>query len=224
MEEADYKGVTYSVDGIKKTMKYENGYGIVNIAANKTAVISGIPVGTMVDIAEDAHDFHEKVSITPNTSTEITIDKETGEPGVESEVVNKRKLGELDLSKVIDYKSGVSAEAGDEDVTFPFTVTLTSTDFNIADYITTGNPGGTAGAEVPGLRGADRPEQGLRGDVRILPAVQAGERRGPEAGADGQAGDGDPGGGRHHPAGLCERRDEAGGDEGGLRAGAAQPV
>ena len=147
MEEADYKGVTYSVDGIKKTMKYENGYGIVNIAANKTAVISGIPVGTMVEIAEDDHEFHEKVSITPSTSTEITIST-PDKPSVDGIVVNKRKLGKLDLSKKIDYKPGVSAEAGDEDVTFPFTVTLTSTDFNIADYITTGNPGGTPSVKV----------------------------------------------------------------------------
>ena len=143
MEETDYKGVSYSVSGDIRKMGYRDGYGIIVIKADETAVISGIPVGTMVDVTEDDHKFHEKVRITPDTSTEIVIDKETGEPGVEREVVNKRKLGELDLSKVITYKSSeVAQEDSDKDVTFPFTVTLTSTDFNIADYINTGNPGG----------------------------------------------------------------------------------
>lgn len=134
MEEADYKAVTYYVDGNPKTMEYKNGYGIIKVAANKKAVISGIPVGTMVEIAEDDHEFHEKVSITPSTSTEITIST-PDKPSVDGIVVNKRKLGDLNLSKVITYKNGVSEEDGDKDVTFPFTVTLTSTDFNIASYV-----------------------------------------------------------------------------------------
>ena len=133
MEEADYKAVTYSVDGNQKTMEYKNGYGIIKVAANKKAVISGIPVGTMVEIAEDDHEFHEKVSITPSTSTEITIST-PDKPSVDGIVVNKRKLGDLNLSKFI-YNNGVSEEDGDKDVTFPFTVTLTSTDFNIASYV-----------------------------------------------------------------------------------------
>lgn len=149
MEEADYKAVTYSVDGNQKTMEYKNGYGIIKLKANQKAVITKIPVGTKVEIAEDDHEFHENVSITPDTSTEIEIVEDpapspAGEQyGVESTVTNKRKLGKLDLSKEIDYKSGVSAEAGDKDVVFKFDVTLTSADFNIADYMISGNPGGT---------------------------------------------------------------------------------
>ena len=149
MEAGDYPNIVYSVDGTQKNMEYSGGYGIIKLKANQKAVITKIPVGTKVEIAEDDHEFHENVSITPDTSTEIEIVEDpapspAGEQyGVESTVTNKRQLGELVLSKSIAYADGIAAEAGDKDVVFKFDVTLTSADFNIADYMISGNPGGT---------------------------------------------------------------------------------
>ncbi|MGN1458531.1 MAG: SpaA isopeptide-forming pilin-related protein [Acutalibacteraceae bacterium] len=66
-EQADYWNTTYTVNGESKSMGYDNGYGVIYIQKDQTAIISGIPVGTNYEIIEDAHSYFTNQGITSST-------------------------------------------------------------------------------------------------------------------------------------------------------------
>lgn len=131
LDQAGYLNTEYTVSGEAGTKKlgYSGGYGTITLKKGQTATISKIPVGTVAEIAEDDHEFHELETITGSPATiSTTLSQST--------VTNKRKLGGLTIQKQLIAANGAVITSEDNDQTFPVNVTLTSSDFQIRDYLT----------------------------------------------------------------------------------------
>ena len=122
----DYSGIAISGSTLSTNL---NKDGTFKMKAEETVKIEGIPVGTVVKIAEeDAGEYFDvaKADIDGNVATGITVDENR-----EVTVTNTRKTGALKLVKKLTASMGAEPLSDDKDRKFTFKVVLTSGDETI---------------------------------------------------------------------------------------------